>query len=267
MTLFQYDAFTDRPFAGNPAAVCLLDAFPSAEWMQNVALEMNLSETAFVVRIAPNRFGLRWFTPSVEVDLCGHATLAAAFALWDEGEASREEPIRFDTQSGPLGARFEDGLCWLDFHAEPPSAAIDAGQIRALGLDAVGWGQNRMDALVKVATAVEVRDYVPPRAALRALGVRGLIVTARADGETPGVDFVSRFFAPDAGVDEDPVTGSAHCALGPFWAEKLGKNDLVGYQASARGGIVRVRVRGERVHLGGAGVRTATIRLGAATLP
>ena len=258
LPLLQIDAFTDRPFSGNPAAVCLLAAPAEAEWMQAVAREMNLSETAFVVGHGDGDFALRWFTPAVEVELCGHATLAAAHALWSTGWLAPERPARFHTLSGLLTAEgAADGLIELDFPsrnaapADPPT-----GLAEALGLAAeeLRWvGRSRYDVLVELPGEREVRELSPDLALLRSVEARGVIVTARAE-EKGRYDFVSRFFAPRAGVDEDPVTGSAHCTLATFWGERLGKSELLAYQASARGGEIRLRLSGDRVRLGGRAV-------------
>jgi PhzF family phenazine biosynthesis protein len=254
--LFQVDAFADRPFAGNPAAVCVLDAPQEPSWMQDVAREMNLSETAFLVpSAAGDAFALRWFTPTHEVDLCGHATLASAHVLWTEGRLAPDAEARFDTRSGRLAARqgpagadgkTEDaGWIAMDFPADPPvSAEAPRGLLDALavaGADVSYVGRSQRDVLVQVGQAEVVRSLRPDLARLAEVDARGVIVTAAADagGEA---DFVSRFFAPQVGVPEDPVTGSAHCALGPFWAEHLGRRTLVGHQLSARGGQVRVDV-------------------------
>jgi PhzF family phenazine biosynthesis protein len=245
----QVNAFTDRPFAGNPAAVCLLPSAREAEWMQLVAREMNLAETAYLVREGLN-FQLRWFTPTVEVDLCGHATLASAHALWEGGHLAPDEAGRFQTRSGLLTAERRDGLIWLDFPSTPPISAEPPVELcDALGVSLRYVGRTPFDYLVEVDGEAAVRAVAPDLAVLARIPVRGVIVTGRA--ESPGQDFVSRFFAPAAGVPEDPVTGSAHCALTPYWAAKLGRSELVGYQASARGGIVRVRLTGDRVQLGG----------------
>ena len=249
MRLFQIDAFTGEPFKGNPAAVCLLDRERDAEWMQNVAAEMNLAETAFLLP-HDGAFALRWFTPTVEVDLCGHATLASAHALWQEKVL--EGDARFHTRSGLLTARRDGDWIELDFPATPESPATPPPELlRALGTDAVYVGKNKFDYLVEVKSEDEVRRLQPDHVALRGLPVRGVIVTSRSSGD---YDFVSRFFAPGSGVDEDPVTGSAHCCLAPFWASRLGKNEFVAYQASPRGGIVRVRLDGDRVKLRGRAV-------------
>lgn len=242
MRVFQVDAFTNEPFKGNPAVVCLLDSARDDGWMQSVAAEMNLSETAFVQR-RDDGFGLRWFTPTTEVDLCGHATLASAHALWEQGEPATE--LRFHTRSGVLVTRLGttgDGgrEILMDFPATPaePVTAPD-GLAAALGAEPVWVGRTRFDYLVEVADESTVRRLRPDHAALGALRVRGVIVTALG---TDGHDFVSRFFASPVGIAEDPVTGSAHCALAPFWTARLGRDELLGYQASARGGYVRVRL-------------------------
>ncbi len=254
MRLLQIDAFTSESFRGNPAAVCLLREEREDSWMQDVAAEMNLSETAFLLRRDDDGFSLRWFTPAVEVALCGHATLASAHALWEEGILGPGTQARFHTKSGLLTADRRDDLIELDFPAtrdeasEPP-----AGLLEALGVPhPVRVGKNRFDYIVEVASADVVRTIAPDHARLRTIPVRGIIVTSRADGGD--IDFVSRFFAPGSGVDEDPVTGSAHCCLAPYWSERLGKREMTGFQASARGGVVRVRVEGDRVKLGGRAV-------------
>ncbi len=250
----QVDAFTDRPFAGNPAAVCILPAPRDESWMQLVAREMNLSETAFLVR-RTDGFDLRWFTPACEVNLCGHATLASAHVLRESGELPDGATARFHTRSGVLAATCAEGMIWLDFPATP-AVRIDAPAALAGAIGApVRWaGQSPYDYLVELESDAVVRGLAPDITALERLCARGVIVTARSDG--PGQDFVSRFFAPAAGIPEDPVTGSAHCTLAPFWAERLGRWELVGFQASARGGTVRVRLLGDRVHLGGYAVTT-----------
>ncbi|HEV7666987.1 MAG TPA: PhzF family phenazine biosynthesis protein [Thermoanaerobaculia bacterium] len=255
LPLLQVDAFTDRPFAGNPAAVCLLAAPAEAEWMQAVAREMNLSETAFVAGHGDGDFALRWFTPAVEVELCGHATLAAAHALWTTDRLAPERPARFHTHSGLLTAeRTADGLIELDFpsrNAEPAEPPVGLAEALGLAGEDLRWvGRSRYDVLVELPSETEVRSLAPDLARLRSVEARGVIVTARA--ATGGrYDFVSRFFAPRAGVDEDPVTGSAHCTLATFWGERLGKTELLAYQASARGGEIRLRWIDDRVRLGG----------------
>ena len=253
------DAFTSSPFGGNPAGVCVLNEPRDAHWMQQVAGEMNLSETAFVHAI-DGGFALRWFTPTLEVDLCGHATLASAFALWETGDIPRGEQARFLTRSGWLHCRESNGWIEMDFPAKPcVPFTIPNDLERALDCAPVFAGSNGMDYLVELSSAAEVRALRPDSAAISRLPCRGVIVTARAD--SPEFDFVSRFFAPAAGIDEDPVTGSAHCALGPYWAAKFGRNDLVGFQASRRGGIVRLRVDGAHVMLSGQAVMMGRMEL------
>lgn len=252
LPLWQVDAFTNRPFHGNPAAVCLLDEPRPDGWMQAVAAEMNLAETAFLLR-EDDGFSLRWFTPTVEVDLCGHATLASAHFLWRDGHLKPAAEARFQTRSGVLTARERDGWITLDFPATPAAAAYPPhGLEDALGTAPVEVGRSLFDLVVELEDEEAVRALAPDIPALALFPVRGVIVTARARGEE--MDFVSRFFAPAVGVPEDPVTGSAHCTLGPWWAARLGRDDLVGYQASARGGVVRVEVRGDRVRLLGQAV-------------
>jgi len=250
--IFQVDAFTDRPFAGNPAAVCILPEARDASWMQNVAREMNLPETAFLSGQADG-FDLRWFTPSVEVDLCGHATLASAHILWETGLLARQKQARFHTRSGLLTAVYNQGEVELNFPATPdePTNAPEA-LAKALGAVPTHVGRSVYDYLVEVESEETVRGLRPDFGLLKTLDVRGTIVTARSD--SPACDFVSRFFAPGAGIDEDPVTGSAHCCMGPYWSRRLGRKEFVAYQASARGGTVRVRLAGERVILGGRAV-------------
>lgn len=253
LPIFQVDAFADRPFTGNPAAVCPLDAPRDAAWMQSVAAEMNLSETAFLVPRDDGAFDLRWFTPLLEVDLCGHATLAGAHVLWESGRLSPGEPARFHTRSGPLVARRRDASIEMDFPATPAHLAdVPRDLEAALGVAPVIVSRSRFDLLVEAGSEREVRAARPDMARLRMLDARGVILTSRADEAE--ADFVSRFFGPAVGVDEDPVTGSAHCALGPYWAAKLDKAELVGYQASVRGGTVGVRLEGDRVVLSGRAV-------------
>ncbi len=251
--LYLVDAFTDRPFAGNPAGVCLLSVPLPDGVMQNIAMEMHQAETAFLL---PEGDGwrLRWFTPEVEENLCGHATLASAHVLFETGRLGPSETARFQTRSGLLTAVREGDSIVLDFPATPAEEfpAVEAAR-KALSVAPVFSGKTRFDLFFEVATEAEVRLLTPDLAALERVPYRGVIVTARADPEFP-YDFVSRFFAPGCGVPEDPVTGSAHCALGPYWQGRLGKADLVGYQASPRGGTVRVSCRGERVRLAGTAV-------------
>ena len=254
MRLLHVDAFTPQAFRGNPAAVCLLDREREDAWMQNVAAEMNLSETAFLLR-RDDGFALRWFTPSIEVALCGHATLASAHALWEERVAPQNEQIRFHTKSGLLTADRDGEVIELDFPATPEQVAQPApGLLESLGIrKPVYIGRNRFDYIIEVADEEVVRALEPDHAQLRKIEIRGVIVTSRASSTT-AADFVSRFFAPGSGIDEDPVTGSAHCCLAPYWSARLGKQELTGFQASPRGGYVRVRHVGDRVKLGGRAV-------------
>lgn len=258
------DAFSAVPFEGNPAAVCVLAAPAPEDWMRKVAAEVNLSETAFLHPL-DSGWRLRWFTPTVEVELCGHATLAAAHVLWSEGHAPLTLPLRFETLSGALVAeRGGDDRIALDFPSKPVSesdlppdllaALAPAGRLAV----PVGGGFNRMDWLIELPSEADVRSVEPDFRALAAVDARGVMVTAAPADDTlashPGIDFVSRFFAPAYGVDEDPVTGSAHCALGPWWTRKLGLETVTGRQVSRRGGTVRVTDRGDRVTLEGAAV-------------
>ena len=225
---------------------------PSArdpQWMQQIALEMNLAETAFLVR-REDGFDLRWFTPGAEVDLCGHATLASAHALWEEGHLDPGVVARFYTRSGVLTATRRGSHIWLDFPATPVShIASPSGLARAIGAPATMVGRTTFDYLVELDSEAALRSLAPDMTVLAGIPYRGVIVTAPS--ADPRYDFVSRFFAPGLGIPEDPVTGSAHCGLGPYWGSRLGKHELVGYQASPRGGTVLVRVEGNRVHLGG----------------
>jgi PhzF family phenazine biosynthesis protein len=254
LAITQVDAFTDKPFAGNPAAVCLLQQPRDAAWMQLVAREMNLSETAFLVKRG-QAYDLRWFTPTVEVDLCGHATLASAHVLWEQGQLQSGELACFHTKSGVLTARKEGAWIEMDFPATPANPVPNAEQEEmqsALGVKARVVGRSRFDYLVEVESEDAVRSFLPDITKIGLWQARGLIVTSRASNTS--CDYVSRFFAPAAGVDEDPVTGSAHCCLGPFWKEQLGRDNLIGYQASARGGFVRTRCEGDRVLISGQAV-------------
>jgi predicted PhzF superfamily epimerase YddE/YHI9 len=260
LDLFQVDAFTDRPFAGNPAAVCLLDEPRDARWMQDVAREMNLSETAFL-EPAGDGFGLRWFTPAVEIELCGPATLASAHVLWETGMLDPAATARFHTLSGLLTAERHGDWIELDFPARPVEEADPPAGLLEVFAEPRFVGRSRYDYLLELASEEAVRKSAPDPQVLAALGVRGVIITARASTEP--FDFVSRFFAPGSGVDEDPVTGSAHCTLGPFWAPRLGKEEFLAYQASARGGVVKVRLAGDRVKLGGQAVTVLRGRLAA----
>jgi PhzF family phenazine biosynthesis protein len=255
--IVQVDAFTNRPFAGNPAAVCVLSETPSDQWMCDVAREMNLSETAFLVP-QNGGYNLRWFTPAVEVALCGHATVASAHVLWQEGHLPETQQARFHTKSGLLTADRRGDWIELDFPAKIAEPADPPAELLpALGIHEARFvGKNVFDYLVEIESEASVRALSPNHSLLRRIPVRGVIVTARSS--TPGFDFVSRFFAPGSGIDEDPVTGSAHTALGPYWAGVLGKTELLAYQASARGGVVKVRVAGDRVKLGGQAVTVMT---------
>jgi PhzF family phenazine biosynthesis protein len=251
--LIHVDAFASGPFTGNPAAVCLLDAPADPAWMQAVAAEMNLSETAFVHALdgEAGRFGLRWFTPTVEVDLCGHATLASAHVLWETHRLAAAVAARFETRSGVLTATRAGDDVALDFPADPVAGAEpDPDLLEAIGLRDAFASTGRIGWVLEVPDERAVRDARPDFTRLATFDLA--VLTARADD--PAYDFVSRCFGPKFGIDEDPVTGSAHCALGPYWAERLGKNELTGYQASARGGVVRVTVDGDRTVLRGRAV-------------
>lgn len=254
------DAFTDRPFAGNPAGVLLLDGFPEDDWLQNVALEVNHAETAFAHRLAEGGeadWALRWFTPVAEVAMCGHATLATAHVLHSTG--AHEGPVRFATRSGVLVATpREDGSITLDFPTAPLTPVeVPDGVARALGaepLSAFDTGPNVGDLILELADEKAVHVLAPDLKALGIYSRRGIIATARAEDPTRGYDFVSRCFFPNVGIDEDPVTGSAHTALAPFWSERLGRTELTGLQASRRSGRVRTELRGDRTLLSGRAV-------------
>lgn len=250
MRIRVVDAFTDRPFAGNPAGVCLLDAWREDAWMQSVATELNLSETAFAVARADGDWELRWFTPAVEVDLCGHATLATVHALHADGLVP--DAVRFHTRSGVLVAHAGDEIT-LDFPAAPSHAvAAPDGLADALGAtpEAVLAVPALRELMAVFGSEEDVRGLAPDFAALLRMDTRGVIATAPSSQ----YDFVSRVFLPSVGIPEDPVTGGAHTALAPYWATRLGRDPLVGFQASARGGLVRTSVHGDRVHLGGRAV-------------
>lgn len=243
------DAFATRPFEGNQAAVCLLERPRPTRWLQRFAAEMNLAETAFVESNG-RQLKLRWFTPTTEMPLCGHATLAAAHVLWHERRVRKDATIRFKTMSGELTAVRNGKSIDLDFPSEPPiETPAPAGLVEALGIKPVWLGRNRLDYIVEAASESQVRELQPNLAALARVDARGVIVTAKGPGRT--YHFISRFFAPAVGIPEDPVTGSAHCCLAPYWSEKLNKNSMVGFQASARTGYVRVRLSGSRVTLSG----------------
>jgi PhzF family phenazine biosynthesis protein len=252
-SIYTVDAFTDRPFGGNPAGVCPLESPADAAWMQNVAAEMNLAETAFLHPEADG-WRLRWFTPTgVEMDLCGHATLATAHVLWETGALAPESTARFQSRSGLLTATRRGEWIELDLPSlpakpiEPPADLLES-----LGVAAVRVARSRDDLLVEVVDEAAVRACRPDFARLRRVKTRGVIVTAAS--AAPEFDFVSRFFAPAVGIDEDPVTGSAHCVLAPWWAAALGKRTFMAWQASPRGGLLRLELDGERVRLAGRAV-------------
>lgn len=254
--VFQVDAFTDQPFKGNPAAIVVLEQPQPPHWMQLVAREMNLSETAFVSRLS-NGYQLQWFTPQTEIELCGHATLATAHVLWESGRESPMTRLRFSTRSGWLSAEHKQSIIELDF----PAAACTPGDLAEEIIAAIGAVPDNVHFsgdkwLLEFTDEKDIMNIKPDFARLKQFSGRGLIVTSRS--EKPGIDFVSRYFAPWVGVDEDPVTGSAHCILGPYWGERLGKSYLTGQQLSARGGIVRVRLSGERVYIGGKAITVLT---------
>lgn len=271
LPILQVDAFSDRPFSGNPAAVCVLPEAKSDAWMGSLAAEMNLSETAFAIH-QEDGYHLRWFTPKQEVDLCGHATLATAHVLWTEGYVAINQPIAFHTRSGQLTARCHDDWIELDFPAAPTQPAAPPQGLRdALGYDALDDSQA-LDSvefnaalgywIVGLPSEAAVGSLQPHFAQLAALVSGGVIVTAASD--SGDYDFVSRFFAPAMGITEDPVTGSAHCCLGPYWSERLGKINLLGYQASERGGRVKVACQGDRVRLSGQAITVLKGELNAA---
>lgn len=250
--IYQVDAFTDKPFSGNPATVCILEKEAESEWMEKVASEMNLPETAFL-HVEGDRYNLRWFTPSTEVDLCGHATLASAHILWEEGFLGPNKDARFKTKSGILGASKKGEIIELDFPSDPErKVPIPGGLLESLGVTPSYVGKNRFDYLVRVDDEAIIRNLEPDLDLLKNIPARGIIVTSIC--ERPEYDFISRFFAPASGINEDPVTGSAHCCLGPFWGKILGKSRLIGLQASQRGGTVKVTLKGDRVILGGKAV-------------
>lgn len=250
--IVQVDAFTSKPFTGNPAAVCILHDLPADWWLQDVAREMNLSETAFLLQHEEG-FDLRWFTPTNEVDLCGHATLASAHVLWEDGHVPGEAPIRFHTRSGELVARKDGEWIELDFPSDPVIEAHAPEVLaRALGVEPVWVGKGRSDYLVELADEKTVRTLHPDFALLATIDTRAIIVTSLAISDR--TDFVSRCFGPRVGIPEDPVTGSAHCTLASYWAGKTGLSQMVAYQVSDRGGTVRVNLQGDRVLLGGQAV-------------
>ena len=249
VVFYHVDAFTQDAFKGNPAGVCLLTKPADEKWMQNIAMEINLSETAFLWPLKDG-YSLRWFTPVSEVDLCGHATLASAHVLWESGELNRDSDARFYTKSGLLTAHREEDWIELNFPSEPEEKTIPPQfLLDGLGIEATYIGKNRFDYLIEVNSEAAVRRIMPNWTLLKKIDTRGIIVTSRST--SPDYDFISRAFFPSIGINEDPVTGSAHCCLGPYWQHKLSKNELIGYQASQRGGMVKVHVHGERVLLAG----------------
>lgn len=252
LVITQVDAFTNTPFEGNPAAICQLLEPGNELWMQQVAQEMNLAETAFL-HPQQNGYHLRWFTPTMEIDLCGHATLASAHVLWEEGHLHPEQQARFYTRSGLLTAERRGAWIMLDFPATPAQPAVPPVELsHALGVAFEYVGMSQFDYLVEVDSEETLRTLKPDLRLLASVPVRGVIVTSRSS--SPEYDFVSRFFAPRAGINEDPVTGSSHCTLAPYWEGLLGKREMTAYQASPRGGVLRVEVRGERISIGGQAV-------------
>ena len=250
--LFIVDAFSARAFSGNPAAVCLLADDEPESWKQQMASEMNLAETAFVVR-SDSEFSIRWFTPVCEVDLCGHATLASAHVLWQEGWVEKNAAITLQSRSGPLVCRKgEDEQIEMEFPLQQPvpaGALPNAGSMLGIQSEPIAVCQNSADYLIHIDSPEELRSLKPDFEALRMRPARGWIVTAQSD--IADYDFISRYFAPAVGIDEDPVTGSAHCCLVAYWSPILNRNSLVGYQASKRGGVVKVEQRGDRAILAG----------------
>jgi PhzF family phenazine biosynthesis protein len=252
LPIFQVNAFTDKLFSGNPAGVCILSEPKNEKWLQNVARELNFAETAFLLKEGAG-FRLRWFSPAVEIDLCGHATLASAHILWERGYIRSDGPARFFTNSGLLTAKRKDDWIELDFPCEPAVKVTTPNFIaKALGVIPVYVGKNRFDYLVELKSEKTLRDLKPDLSLIKKIPARGLIVTSVA--KSGDYDFVSRFFAPVAGIDEDHVTGSAHCCLAPFWKERLNKNEFFAYQASPRGGFMHVSIAGKRVLLLGKAV-------------
>lgn len=250
MKIYQVDAFTETPFKGNPAAVCILEKYPTEKWMQNVASEMNLAETAFLVPINQG-YNLRWFTPNSEVDLCGHATLASAQILWEKGYLEQTQEANFYTKSGLLSAKMEESWIQLNFPATPEETTNAPEElIEALNIEPIYIGKNVFDYLIEVENEEIIKNIKPDFTKLMRVSTRGVIVTAKSTE----YDFISRFFAPEVGIFEDPVTGSAHCCLGPYWKKKLGKDCFHAYQASERGGVLKIEMAGERVLISGKAV-------------
>lgn len=250
MKIYQVDTFTEEPFGGNPAAVCILESKPTDKWMQDVAAEMNLAETAFLLPMNDG-YNLRWFTPYFEIDLCGHATLASAHILKEKGYTSEGQEVNFYTKSGLLTAKSDDGWIRLNFPATPEKEVeAPVELINALNINPVYIGKNIFDYIIEVETEDIVRNLKPDFTKLMKIDMRGVIITSRSTD----YDFVSRFFAPEIGIFEDPVTGSSHCCLGPYWKDRLGKNEFIAYQASSRGGVLRVQVDDDRVLISGKAV-------------
>ncbi len=249
MIFYIVDSFTDKPFSGNPAATFILEKDISDELKQNIASEINLSETSFVLK-KDDSFRLRWFTPIKEAGLCGHATLAAAHILWEVGVLDIKEEAVFETKSGILKARKNNYLIEMDFPIESPvEADCPEELLKAIGYQPIFVGKNRMDYLAVYENEEVVRKVIPNFEYLKKLDCRGLIISAKSSSDK--YDFVSRFFAPNSGIDEDPVTGSAHCCLAPFWSKRLGKKELIGFQASKRGGVVYTKLKDDTVLLSG----------------
>lgn len=261
--IYTADAFTDKPFSGNPAGICVLTTPLDEKMMQKIAFEMNLAETAFLSKTDNGSYSLRWFTPAVEVDLCGHATLASSHILWETEKEMKADTLRFNTRSGLLKANYKNGQIELDFPViESKQIEIQNGLVKALGVKPVSLFKTEWNYLAELDSEETLRNIKPDFEILKSLDVFGTIITARAS--MAGYDFVSRFFAPAKGIPEDPVTGSAHCALGPYWMKKLDKNSFKAYQASARGGTVGVRIESGRVYLTG---KTVTMLRGTINIP
>lgn len=256
VSLYLVDAFTGMPFKGNPAAVCLLHSPADEAWMQNVAAEMNHSETAFVYP-EQSGYGIRWFTPTTEVELCGHAALASVHVLREAGIIKDGEDVVFYAKSITITAKCSDGRIEMDFPILPVDAVeTPDGLIEAIGVEPVSCSANKRLLLVELADEDAVREFNPDFTRIAAVDAPCLLITAKSDCNA--YDFVSRFFAPRMGINEDPVTGSAHCSLGVYWQQRLGKSELIGYQASSRGGVVGVRVEGNRTYLSGMAVTVMT---------
>jgi PhzF family phenazine biosynthesis protein len=247
------DAFSDRPYGGNPAAVCLPETPLADEVMQSLAFELGIAETAFVSPAdAPGEWHLRWFSPTTEIDLCGHATLASAHAMRARGVIDGASPVTFHTRSGPLVASFDGDLVALDFPVTPlmPMALPTPLQHQFAADQVVDAQRTDFFCTVTLSTAAAVRDYQPDRSAISELVEKALLLTARADHGSKA-DYVLRVFGPKVGIDEDPATGSAQCAVGPYWADVLGRPELVAHQLSPRGAVLYVRPAGDRVYIAG----------------